>query len=62
LAVIREVTGFLSKKVSKIRGRKVGAVARSIEHTLLFVGPWEDKKMFRFHAKNASFRFVSFLG
>jgi hypothetical protein len=45
-------------KVSKIRERKKDAVARSIEHNILSVGPWEvRKKLSDFTPKGL--RFVS---
>jgi hypothetical protein len=42
--VVYDVIGFLRSKVSKIRGRKVDAVAMSIEHGVLSVEPWEVRK------------------
>ena len=41
-----DVTGFLLQKVSKNGGRKVDAVARSIEHDLLSVEPRRSEIIF----------------
>jgi hypothetical protein len=45
-AVVHEITGFLLPKASKISGRKVDTVARSIEHNVLNLEPWEVRKKF----------------
>ena len=42
--MVLDVTRFLLQKVPKNGVRKVDAVARSIEHDLLSVEPWEVRK------------------